>query len=416
MNSYWRIIVRSIGLGLFAGVFGLIYLALVRTGTDALWGDWETPGLFSGTWQVMVIPIAAGLLVGIIYKVFRLPPRFEGFITELQEGHVDPRTAPGAVGIALVSLIGGASLGPEAPLGTAGGAAGTWLARRRGEDAEGVRQSSFVGISAMFGGLLSTPIGGPLLAFELEHEQTNAYYFRHLVPGMISGAVAFGVMWPVIGAPFEGLIDIEHGAFESWMLVAAAAIGVIAFLAALVVGKIMLGAVSVMRHLDERPVVRGLVGGAVVGVTAFALPLTLFSGDHSLSAILGNLESFGLPMLIALALVKAIALGASLGGGFYGGPIFPLFFIGGVLGIAVNVVFPAIPLGLAVGATMAGLGAAVSLLPLSMAILVAILTNSGLVVSSAIVVAAATAFALRQMVMRPGEGSSTEAAVAAEAV
>jgi len=121
-------------------------------------------------------------------------------------------------------------------------------------------------------------------------------------------------------------------------------------------------------------------------------------------------------MLIALALVKAIALGASLGGGFYGGPIFPLFFIGGVLGIAVNVVFPAIPLGLAVGATMAGLGAAVSLLPLSMAILVAILTNSGLVVSSAIVVAAATAFALRQMVMRPGEGSSTEAAVAAEAV
>lgn len=77
-------------------------------------------------------------------------------------------------------------------------------------------------MSGVFGGLMSTPIGGPLLAFELEHEQTHGYYDRHLVPGMLAGAVTFGLMWPVIGAPFSGLLDIPRPDFESWMLLAAA--------------------------------------------------------------------------------------------------------------------------------------------------------------------------------------------------
>ena len=153
----------------------------------------------------------------------------------------------------------------------------------------------------MFGGLLSTPIGGPLLAFELEHEQTHDYYLQHLVPGMISGAVAFGVMWPVIGAPFEGLVAVAQEEFKSWMLIAAAAIGVFSFLAAVVVGKVMLGITTAMRRLDDRPILRGLIGGTIVGATAFILPLTLFSGEEALPFMIDNLQDFAVPTLIALA-------------------------------------------------------------------------------------------------------------------
>lgn len=52
--------------------------------------------------------------------------------------------------------------------------------RRRGGDEEMLRQMAFIGISGAFGGLMSTPIGGPLLAFELEQKQTHSYYFRSL--------------------------------------------------------------------------------------------------------------------------------------------------------------------------------------------------------------------------------------------
>lgn len=57
-----------------------------------------------------------------------------------------------AILVAVVSLIVGASLGPEAPLGRAVGAAGTWLARRKGGDETEVRTATFTGMSGMFGG------------------------------------------------------------------------------------------------------------------------------------------------------------------------------------------------------------------------------------------------------------------------
>jgi len=55
-----------------------------------------------------------------------------------------------------------------------------------------------------------------------------------------------------------------------------------------------------------------------------------------------------------------------------------MFFIGGYLGLAVHLLIPAIPVAVEVGAIMASLEAAVALLPLSMAVLMAIMTGSGL--------------------------------------
>jgi hypothetical protein len=66
-------------------------------------------------------------------------------------------------------------------------------------------------------------------------------------------------------------------------------------------------------------------------------------------------------------------------------------------------VVPEIPLVLAVGGIMASLGAAIALLPVSMAVLVAIMVQSGLEYFAAIVVAAATAYAIRVLLTRPGQ-------------
>lgn len=393
-------LVRSLGravlLGGFSGVFALAYLFVVEEGIHALWPEWDDPEWFSGKWQMVVFPIVAGLIVGVIYKVMRLPARFKGFIGELEEGQVEPSTAPGAVLIAFVSLIGGASLGPEAPLGTAGGAAGTWLARRRGGDEADVRTATFTGMSGMFGGLLSTPIGGPLLAFELEHHQTHDYYLRELVPGVLAGAVSFGIMWPLIGAPFIDLYGLPGTEFRSWMLLAGIAIGLVGVVAALVVGKIMVLCVELMRRADGNPILRGLTAGAVLAAIAFIAPLTLFSGTDGLVPVFEHPAALGVGTLVVLALLKAIALGTSLGGGFYGGPIFPTFFIGGALGAAIHVAIPEIPLALAAGGMMAAIGGAIALIPLSMAIIAALIVQADFVLAGAIVMAAFTSFAVRK--------------------
>jgi len=270
---------------------------------------------------------------------------------------------------------------------------------------------TFIGMSGAFGGLMSTPIGGPLLAFELEHDQTHNYYFTNIVPGVVAGAVSFGIMWPIVGAPFEGLLALPSDDFASWMLLAGVGLGALGALAAVLVGKLMVSTSQAMRALDSRPVVRGLVGGLGVGIISFALPLTLFSGQAGLPIVIEDYETLGVAMLIALALFKAASLGISLGGGFFGGPIFPMFFIGGCLGLVVHLLLPAIPVAVAVGAIMASLGAAVALLPLSMAVLVAIMTGSGLEVFGVVVVASITAFAIRIAISRNQKGDMQRTAM-----
>ena len=411
-RDYASLLGHSILLGLFGGLLTVVYLIVIEGGIHLLWGEIDQVGWFSGSWQPLVIPIAAGLLVGLVYRQASLPARFKGFIDELEEGEVEPSTAPGALLVAVISLIGGGSLGPEAPVGTGAGAAGTWLARRRGADNATTRATTFAGMSAAFGGLVSSPLGGPLLAFELEHEQSTSYYYSHLIPGVVAGAVGFGVVYPIIGAPFINLYDIADRQFSSWMLVAAAGIGVVASVLALLLGRLVVTVVGWFRSLDDRPMVRGLVGGLGVGVAGFALPLTLYSGQTGLAVVLEDPAAIGWLNLAALVVVKAFALASSLGGGFYGGPIFPIFFIGGILGALIHVIFPVLPLSLTVACSMAALGSAAAFIPLSLAILATLVVGADFLLFGAVLVAAITAFALRFSLRASGERGDVQSAAA----
>lgn len=405
-----RLLLHSLVLGVFGGVFAIVYLLAVEEGTHLIWGDTDEVGWFAGSWRSLLIPVAAGLVVGMLYKAMSVPPRFKGFIDELEEGEVDPATAPGAVLVAVVSLIGGASLGPEAPLGTGAGAAGTWLARHNRADEATTRALTFAGMSAAFGGLVSSPLGGPLLAFELEHEQSRSYYFHHLIPGIVAGAVSFGIVWPVLGAPFIGLYDVAAVEFRSWMLAAAVGIGLLGAFVSLGIGKVLVSIIGWMRRLDSRPVARGVVGGVGVAGTGFLLPLTLFSGQGGLAVVLEDPVSIGWVTLVSLIVVKTVALALSLGAGFYGGPIFPLFFIGGVLGVLIHVAVPALPLGLAVGGAMAALGAAAAFIPLSLTILASLVIQADFLTSGAILIAAATGFVFRFWLLGWGRRADVQTA------
>lgn len=59
-----------------------------------------------------------------------------------------------------------------------------------------------------------------------------------------------------------------------------------------------------------------------------------------------------------MLLVKALLTSTSFATGFDGGPIFPLLFIGGTLGLAISKILTFIPEGVAVTAGMAGVASA----------------------------------------------------------
>jgi H+/Cl- antiporter ClcA len=105
-------------LGAGTALITFVFMALVHQGTALIWEQAAAllgvdPRLFT-----IVVCTIGGLLVGLLVKLFG---DHSGSFAEVmlefgKTGRFDYRTAPGIVTTAFVSLIAGASLGPEMAL------------------------------------------------------------------------------------------------------------------------------------------------------------------------------------------------------------------------------------------------------------------------------------------------------------
>jgi H+/Cl- antiporter ClcA len=77
--------------------------------------------------------------------------------------------------------------------------------------------------------------------------------------------------------------------------------------------------------------------------------------------------------MAALLLVKVLLTSTSFAIGFDGGPLFPLIFIGGTLGLAISQILAFIPQGVGVTAGMAGVTAAAFPIPLTVTLMLGML-------------------------------------------
>lgn len=146
--------------------------------------------------------------------------------------------------------------------------------------------------------------------------------------------------------------------------------------------------------LNKQPIVRGVLGGLLLGLLGKALPITLFLGTEGLSVTTSQAAEIGVSLLIVFALAKIVALSGALAFGFIGGPIFPLLFVGATLGSAVNLLFPQIPFGLAVACLMVAVPAAVVPIPLALAVIGILVVGLSPTNSLPVVLAALISFAV----------------------
>ncbi len=130
-----------------------------------------------------------------------------------------------------------------------------------------------------------------------------------------------------------------------------------------------------VKPLDRYPILNPVVGGSIFGIVGALLPLTLHSGEAELETILVEGAEIGAAMLLLLAVVKLFTLSVCFGSGFPGGFVFPLLFSAGSLGYALHLIFPFIPLSVAIVATMAGTGGAVMRMPFTVIILMFTISN-----------------------------------------
>ncbi|MGY1745477.1 chloride channel protein [Blastococcus sp. SYSU D00695] len=388
--GFWTSIGLAVASGVLLAVVSLLFLGAVDGGSDLWFTLPDHPDWFSGSLWWVGVTAGAGLLVGLLRRLSRLPPRLPGVLDELHDERVEPSTVPKAVAVSLVSLIGGASLGPEDALGKMGGGFGTWISARRHLDESTSATNALSGMSAAYGGLLSSPILATAIVVEIGRPR-RARPTTALVAALVSSTVAFAVYFPVAGSTFLGLYSLPSFEYEDWQLAAAVplglAAGVLALLTMAVTGLVR----KLLAPLAARTVLRATLGGIAFGLVAVALPLTMFTGTDQLTTVIHDGAALGAGLLIAVLLAKILVFALCQATGFIGGPILVMLFIGGTAGTVTHLLIPGIPAGLAFATMFAAILGALIAAPFTLILLAGLTTQIGALQLAPVAVAVVTA-------------------------
>lgn len=388
-KGFWEIILTAVVLGVIGAVAGLIFLGVTGVGAD--WYGEPGLGWFDGEWWWVAVAAAAGLVVGLLRRWFAMPAKTPGLIEDLQSEYIDTKLAPKIVAVSAVSLIGGASLGPEVALGQMGGGTGAYIAERRGLDDDRTKEQTLSGMAGAFGGLFSSPLMATILVLELarppKRRSESSFY-----GSVVASSVSLGLYFAIAGSVFLGLYDVPQYDYEDWHLLAGVGLGLLSAVVVLVTLGVAAAAKQLLGGLKLPPVLLPVLGGLLFGLVGVMLPLTNFTGSDQLGTVLSEASTLGTGLLIAILFGKMITFAVSSATGFIGGPIFPILFLGGTSGIIVNQIFPDIPLALAFTCMLAALPGSIVSAPFSMVLLTAILTQVGALQTSPILIAVATSF------------------------
>jgi H+/Cl- antiporter ClcA len=335
--QFWVLMAYALGLGVFGACAALLFMGLIGLGDN--WYAASDPGWFGGHWWWVGVAAAAGLVVGVLRRLTHLPARIPSLIEDLEHAHVDPQSVPGIVAVSAVSLIGGASLGPEQALGSMGGGAAGWVSRRRGVNDEDDKVNTLAGFAGAYGGLFSSTAIVVMLILEVARPGGQRMA-KTLVATIVSSSVSFGIYFVVAGAFFLDAYQVPSYEFKDWQLLAGIGLGLFAAVVVTLLITVVKFAAAAFGRLKVPAIVRPVIGGLLFGVIGVILPLSMFTGSDQLKSVLQIGETVGAGFVAALVIAKILAFAVSEAGGFVGGPIFPALFIGGTAGVFVHQVFP----------------------------------------------------------------------------
>ena len=389
---YRELLVGAAVVAVAIGVLGLIYLGITGALSTAIFGEPRIQP-WSGEWWWIPFVAAGGVIIVALRGWWKAPEKIPGGVAVIESGVVDHRVAPSWVGLALVSAVAGASLGPSFALVMMGGGLASWIASRRWPGNEDARlEATMAGIAGGFGGTFTSPVLGTIIVSELA-PTSRKKYIEAIIPQLIAATVAFGIYYAVVGTTFLDSFAIPVEDFTPWQLLIGVALGAVSSVVLLV----FVAVVKVVSSLAEKVsnhYVRGLVAGALVGCLAFALPLTVGAGNSQLTAIIDNAQAIGVWLLLAVLLGKMLAMALSLAAGFIGGNVLPMLFIGGAAGVVVHLLFPDIPYAIAVGCMLAAVPGGFIKAPIGMTAIAMLSIGLGPVTTAPVAIAVVTSYLL----------------------
>lgn len=336
-----RYLLKSIALTIPIGVLAGSACALF------LWSlERATQLRFEYPWLLWLLPFG-GAAIGWLYWAFGKSVEAGNnlIVDEIHEpgGGVPLRMAPLVLIGTIVTHLFGGSAGREGTAVQMGGSLAGGIARWiPGLDRGDVQTMLMAGIAAGFGGVFGTPVAG--MIFALEVLVVGRMNYRAILPCLIAAIIsdrtctAWGIghtHYQITSILPAG--SLSHVAPINGRLMACAVGGGIVFgLTSLLFAELTHGIHWVFKRFIPWPIVRPMLGGcAVIGLTCLVgtrdyLGLGVSSPDVDAVTIVSSFQADGAHPWSWWW--KIVFTAVTLGSGFKGGEVTPLFFIGAALG------------------------------------------------------------------------------------
>ncbi len=276
--------------------------------------------------------------------------------------------APWILGGTVLTHLFGGSGGREGAAVQMGAALADTIARRMHVQPHTRTQMLAAGIAGGFGAVFGTPIAGAVFGLEVVH--VGRVEYSSLVPALVASVVGdFTVR--ALGIHHSLFPEVDALAIDPVLAVKWTFLGVLIALVAIAFIELTHG---IRAQLEKR--VRSLAARMFFGGLAVV----------ALWQLVGTSDYLGLgsPMIMSAFTeaspwyafgLKVLFTAITLGAGFLGGEVTPLFFIGATLGSAIAGPL-GLPLALTAGVSMAAMFAAASNTPLALSIMAVELLGS----------------------------------------
>lgn len=293
-------------------------------------------------WLLFLLPVAGAVVGWIYHRVGRSAAGGSNLIIEqihAPGGGVPRRMAPLILGGTLITHLFGGSAGREGTAIQMGGSLASTYGRlcRFGE--ENMRVLLMAGVAAGFGSVFGTPLTGAIFAMEVL--VIGRMRYDALIPVLVASVVADYTCsaWGIMHAHYQITFDAASGGYlhlEGWLVgkvvLAAVAFGLVSRFFAELIHALQKGYERLIPIAWLRPVLGGVLVIALVYLvgTRDYLGLSVSSPDPKAVTLLSVFQAGGATPWSWWW--KLLFTAITLGAGFKGGEVTPLFFIGAALG------------------------------------------------------------------------------------
>jgi CIC family chloride channel protein len=324
--------------GFFVGVLSVLIAHTIAFVQNRFWGSgtYLLEAVTNNPWPALIIiPLAGGLVVGVIGWAFKVETRGAGTAgliqaLSLRGGFVSlGQTIPRVIA-AIFTLACGGSLGREGPMTQLAGALGSHLGRRFKLTPQQLRTLVCAAAASALAAVYNAPIGGSIFALEI---LMGNFALEVFGPVVVASVISTLVFRSAMGDLPRFLIP-HYELVSAWELGGYLVLGILGGIISVVFVRVLYLGEDAFAKIPGPGWLKPVIGFAVLGALGIVTPHVFGNGYETVNLALHQDAQLTLKLLLILPLAKMLATALTYGAGGAGGLFMPSLVVGGLLGAA----------------------------------------------------------------------------------